>query len=85
MILNPVVVAQSAGVVTDISAIANSTNPVVIALTGVTTVLDVCAPPNVKYPVRCFGLLVTLGVAMASPEPFSKVAFLASIRSVLRP
>jgi len=35
--------------------------------------------------VRCLGLLLTAGVAMASPEPMAKVGFLASLRSLLCP
>lgn len=83
--LNPVVVSQTAGVVSDLSALANSSNPVTMVATGVATLVYVCGPPQVKYPARCIGLLVTTIVAISSPEPFSKVAFLASLRSVLRP
>lgn len=83
--LNPIVVAQTAGLITDASKIAESSNPVNIAITIVPTFIDVCAPPQVKYPARCVGIAITFGVALTSPNPFSKVAFLASLRSVLHP
>ena len=83
--LNPIVVSQTAGVISDLSDLSNSSNPVTMVATGVATLVDLCSPPQIKYPARCLGLFITAGVAIASPEPFSKVAFLASLRSLLRP
>jgi len=77
--------SQAAGVITDASALANSSNPYKIAITAVTTVIDVCDPSKVKYSARCVGLFVTAIVAINSPEPISKVAFLTSLYSVLKP
>lgn len=85
MVLNPIVFSQASGVVSDASKLAKSSNPISIGVTVVTTVIYVCSPPQIKYPARCLGLVVTFSVILASPGPFSKVAFFTSLRAVLKP
>jgi len=46
MALNPVVVAQAAGVFKDASDLAHSTNPILVAVNATATFIYICAPPR---------------------------------------
>ena len=41
-------------------------NPIKASFSAVKLIADVCAPPQVKYPLKCTILLLQLGVCFAS-------------------
>ena len=83
MPINGIIAVSATSALAHGSELANSTNPLVIAKNVTLTVAEVCLPPQVKYPVRCTVFLAMCGYSLWSPEPFSKVACISMLRSLL--
>ena len=60
------VVGQAYGFVNVAMKVYDTTSPLQALKTGVLGVLTDCAPPQVKYPVKCGLLLAQVGLAVST-------------------
>lgn len=69
--LNPLikqvpVVGQAYGFTKTAMKVSNSTSPVEAVKVAAVSIIDDCAPPQLKYPVKCGILLAQVGLAVSS-------------------
>ena len=60
------VVGQAYGFTKTAMKVYNSTSPVEVAKVAARSIMDDCAPPQIKYPIKCGILLVQVGLAISS-------------------
>ena len=60
------VVGQVYGFTKTAMKVYNSTSPVEAVKIATISIIDDCAPPQIKYPVKCGILLAQIGLAVSS-------------------
>ena len=81
--VNGLVTHSAVGVVLHGTKISNSTNPYVVRKNVTLILADACLPSQVKYTARCIMFVRMCGYWIWSLEPFSKIAFLSLLHSLL--
>jgi hypothetical protein len=61
----------------------DTTNPALAIVKGVALLVDVCSPPQVKYPLKCVVMLAQYGIVLTSSGPISFVMLLSTIQQIL--
>ena len=56
--------------VTRVLEISNSTNPILIAKNVTLTVVECCAPPQIRIMAQCIAAAATIAASVVSPNPF---------------
>jgi hypothetical protein len=46
--------------------VTNCTNPINASVSAIKLIVDVCAPPQVKYPIKCLVLVSQLALCLGS-------------------
>ena len=64
------VVGQAYGFTKTAMKIYNSTSPVEAAKVAAISITDDCAPPQIKYPVKCGIFFTQVGLAISSESNF---------------
>ena len=60
------VVGQAVGLTVTAMKVYNCTSPVQAVKTAAISIVDDCAPPQIKYPLKCGALLIQLGIAIGT-------------------
>ena len=60
------VVGQAVGLTVTAMKVYNSTSPVQAVRTAAVSIVDDCAPPQIKYPLKCGALLIQLRIAIGT-------------------
>lgn len=60
------IVAQSVGFTRTAMKVYKSTSPVEAVKIAAISILDECAPPQVKYPIKCGILIAQIGIAVTT-------------------
>ena len=75
------VVGQTYGLTKTAMKVYNSTSPVEAVKIAAISIIDDCAPPQVKYPVKCGILVAQIGLAVSTgANPFVIGMILGSAR-----
>jgi hypothetical protein len=61
----------------------NITNPVSASVRGVVLIAEICAPPQVKYPIKCGVFLAQLILLFTNAGPFSLPIAFALAKQIL--
>ena len=62
----------------------NSTSPVEAVKVAAVLIIDDCAPPQIKYPIKCGILLAQLGLAVSSGgNPWAVAMVIGSARQII--
>lgn len=62
----------------------NSTDPISAVKNATLTIIDDCAPSQVKYPIKCGILLAQIGLAVSSGgNPWAVAMALGSARQII--
>jgi len=78
------VVGQTYGFTKTAMKIYNSTSPVEAAKVAAISITDDCAPPQIKYPVKCSILIAQVGLAVSSGGNLWAVAIvIVSARQII--
>jgi hypothetical protein len=60
------VISQAYGLTKTAMKVYNSTDPISAVKNATLSIIEDCAPPQVKYPIKCGILLAQLGLAISS-------------------
>ena len=78
------VISQSVGLTSTAMKVYNSTDPICALKNATLAIVDSCAPPQVKYPIRCGILLAQIGVAVSSGgNPWAVALTLGCARQII--
>jgi len=78
------VVTQTFGFVQTAKRVSESTDPVSALKNATLTIVDDCAPPQIKYPVKCGIFLAQLGFAISTGgNPWAVGMTIGSARQIL--
>jgi hypothetical protein len=62
----------------------NSTDPISAVKNATLSIIEDCAPPSVKYPIKCGILLAQLGLAISSGgNPWAVAMAIGSVRQII--
>ena len=87
--LNPLikqvpVVGQAYGFTKTAMKVYNSTSPAEAVKVAAVSIIDDCAPPQIKYPVKCGILLAQVGLAVSSGgNPWAVAMVIGSARQII--
>ena len=87
--LNPLikqvpVVGQAYGFTKTAMKVYNSTSPVEAVKVAAVSIIDDCAPPQIKYPVKCRIFLAQVGLAISSGgNPWAVAMAIGSARQII--
>ena len=78
------VVSQVYGFTTTAMKVYNSTSPVEAVKVATISIIDDCAPPQIKYPVKCGIFIAQVGLAVASGgNPWAVTMAIGSARQII--
>ena len=78
------VVSQAYGFTKTVIKVYNSTLPVEAVKVVALSIIDDCAPPLIKYPVKCGILLAQVGLAVLSGgNPWAVAMAIGSARQII--
>ena len=78
------VLGQGYGFTKTAMKVYNSTSPVKAVIVATVSIIDDCAPPIIKYPVKCGVLLVQVGLAVSSGgNPWAVALAISSARQII--
>jgi hypothetical protein len=78
---NMPIVGQTVALVNTAKNVTNCTNPISASVQAVKLIVDVCAPPQVKYPIKCIVLISQLAICFSSGGATSVVTATTTIAS----
>jgi hypothetical protein len=78
------VVGQAYGLTKTAMRVYNSTDPISAVKNATLSIIEDCAPPQVKYPIKCGILLAQLGLAISSGgNPWAVAMAIGSARQII--
>lgn len=78
------VVGQAYGLTKTAMRVHNSTDPISAVKNATLSIIEDCAPPQVKYPIKCGILLAQLGLAISSGgNPWAVAMTIGSARQII--
>lgn len=75
------VLFQSKGFASKAMEIYNTTNPITASFTALRVIVNVCLPPNVKYPVKCLIFFSQVGLCVYTGGTASVLTFATTVAS----
>jgi hypothetical protein len=78
------VISQAYGLTKTAMKVYNSTDPISAVKNATLSIIEDCAPPQVKYPIKCGILLAQLGLAISSGgNPWAVALAIGSARQII--